>query len=698
MTREYILQGLDCANCATAIEKAVNKLQDAKSASLNIVTTSLKVETDDISDELNRSIEEIVHLYEPDVTVFEKGVDNSQRFDEHDSQRAAILRLILGAAALGIGILLQRLITNEYIPFAIFLAGYLIVGGRIIIRAAKNISRGRVFDENFLMSIATIGALALGEYAEAVVVMLFYGVGEYFQDRAVGKSKKSIAKLMDLRPDFANLKRGGDLLKVNPETVRIGDTIIVKPGEKIPLDGVVTSGSSMLDTSALTGESVPRKAAVSDVVLSGSLNVSGLLEIEVTKLFGESTASKIIDLVENAAHKKAPTEQFITKFARYYTPVVVILAILLAVIPPLIFGGIWSDWLRRGLIFLVISCPCALVISIPLGYFGGIGGSSKRGVLFKGSNYLEAMSNLDIAVFDKTGTLTKGVFKVAAILPAKGFSSDELLELAATAESFSNHPIAQSILREYGKSIDSTLLFDYEEIAGLGVSVNFNGRTIFAGSKKLMDKVGICVGEFDSLGTHVYVAADNAYVGIIVISDELKSDSHDAITGLKAKGVRKTIMLTGDIPSIANAVADVLGIDEVHAELLPNQKIDMIEQIRKSKRPKGTLAFVGDGINDAPVLAMADIGVAMGGLGSDAAIEAADVVLMTDEPSKLVEAVTIARFTKRIVWQNIVFALGVKGIFLILGALGVSSMWEAIFADVGVSILAIFNAMRVMRS
>jgi len=556
------------------------------------------------------------------------------------------------------------------------------------------------------MSVATIGAFAIGEYPEAAGVMLFYQIGEMFQNLAVTRSKSSITSLMDIRPDYANLKKSGGIEKVSPDTVRVGDTIIVKPGEKIPLDGIVTDGISMLDTSALTGESVPRKAETGDTVLSGSVNQSGMLTIEVTKIFDESTVSKIINLVENASSKKAKTENFITTFARYYTPIVVILAVLIAVLPPLIFGAstgsVWRDWIKRALVFLVISCPCALVLSIPMGFFAGIGRAAKKGVLVKGGNYLEAFNSLETVVFDKTGTLTKGVFKVTALEPASGYSTDTLLEMAAHAEAFSNHPIALSVMKEYanqrfGKAVERDKISGFSEIAGHGVSVNLNGRALLAGNRKLMAKEGVVFQESQSIGTKVYVASDGLFAGCVVISDEIKPDSRNAISALKAKGVRNTVMLTGDAPNIAEAVAAELKLDEAYGGLLPHEKVEKMESLKAKKSAKGKLAFVGDGINDAPVLAMADIGVAMGGLGSDAAIEAADVVLMTDEPSKICDAVDIARFTKKIVWQNIIFALGVKGVFLSLGAFGIATMWEAVFADVGVSLLAVLNAMRIMR-
>jgi len=608
--------------------------------------------------------------------------------------------LIAGTVVYFIGILFEYILDVQgvdHVLLALFLSSYLLLGWKVLLRMVRNIAKKQIFDENFLMGFATLGAIAINMYAEAVAVMLFYQIGEFFQELAVAKSKQRIGDLMDIRPDYANLKQDGALVKVVPETVQIGDVFVVKPGERIPLDGVVLDGEAMLDQAALTGESVPRKATVSDTVLSGCINQNGVLAIRATQTFGQSTVSKILDLVENAVDKKAPTETFITKFARTYTPVVVGAAVLLAVIPPLLLGGGWMDWISRALVFLVISCPCALVVSIPLGFFGGIGGASKRGVLVKGGNYLEALANLDLVVFDKTGTLTKGVFKVTAMQAANGFSESELLEAAAHAEAFSNHPIAVSVLKEYGEEIDRDGINQYEEIAGHGVSVNWNGKAILAGNGKLMDKTGVPYIESPLVGTKVYVAIGGVYAGCILIADEIKPDSYALVATLKALGVRKTVMLTGDTPQIAEAIAGELKLDEVHAGLLPQQKVERVEQLSKQKLPKKTLAFVGDGINDAPVLAMADVGVAMGGLGSDAAIEAADVVLMTDEPSKLAEAIKVARLTKRIVWQNIILALGVKLLFLLLATFGVSSLWEAVFADVGVSLIAVFNAMRVMK-
>ena len=628
--------------------------------------------------------------------------EHSSHGHDHDHgevELKEILLLATGAVMFTAGMILEHLLSLPiYITLSVFVIAYILLGGTVVISAVKNILRGEFFDENFLMSIATIGAFIIGEYPEAVAVMLFYQVGELFQGLAVSKSKKSIADLMDIRPDFARKEKAGeDWVQVSPETVKIGDLILVKPGEKIPLDGTVVSGESMLDTKALTGESVPRKASVNVEVLSGCINETGVLTIRVTKTFGESTVSKIIDMVENASNKKAPTENFITKFSKVYTPAVVGLALLISVIPPLFLGGMWTDWINRGLIFLVISCPCALVISIPLGFFGGIGGASKMGILVKGGNYLEALGNLDIVVFDKTGTLTKGTFEVTMIHPATGYDEDSLMEAAACGETFSNHPIALSILRAHGKEPDKSKLTGYEEISGLGVKVIREGRTLLVGNAKLMSAHDIDFMENKNTGTKIYVAVDGAFAGSIVISDEIKPDSADAIMKLKSKGIRKTVMLTGDDPEIAKKIGEELSIDEVYGGLLPNQKVEMVETLNRQIKGKGKLAFIGDGINDAPVLARSDIGIAMGGLGSDAAIEAADVVLMTDELSKLPVAVDVAKLTKRIVLQNIFFALGIKGLFLLLAAFGFATMWEAVFADVGVALLAVLNAMRAIR-
>jgi Cd2+/Zn2+-exporting ATPase len=624
---------------------------------------------------------------------------NKNEDNEKNEEKKKMLMLIAGAVVLAAAMILDKFWKyDRNVPLVAFIAAYLMLGGDVIRQAVRNIARGQIFDENFLMSIATIGAFYIGETAEAAGVMLFYRIGEYFQDLAVDKSKKSITDLMDIRPDYANLVKGEEIKKVSPEVARIGNIIIVKPGEKIPLDGVVTEGISMIDASALTGESVPRKVQMKDIVLSGCVNQTGVLKIEVTKTFGESTVSKIIDLVENASSKKAKTENFITTFARYYTPVVVALAVLLAVLPPLFLGGVWQDWIKRALVFLVISCPCALVLSIPMGFFAGVGRAAKRGILIKGGSFLEAVNSLQIAVFDKTGTLTKGVFKVTDVQNAGGFSKEQLLELASFAEVFSNHPIALSVINEYGGAVDRSGLSQYTEIPGYGISVVKDGKTILAGNSKLMEKAGLAFKESSSTGTKVYVACDGIFAGSIVISDEIKPDSQNAITALKEKGVQKTVMLSGDNPEIANEIAGKLGIDEAYGGLLPQEKVERVEKLNAQKKAKGKLAFVGDGINDAPVLAMADIGIVMGGIGSDAAIEAGDVVLMNDETSKLIEFINIGKFTKKIVVQNIVFVLAVKIVFLLLGAIGVAAMWEAVFADVGVALLAVLNSMRIMRA
>ena len=616
----------------------------------------------------------------------------------NDEDKKRTIRLAVGAVVYAIGMALTvfaKLPTLAELAFLI--VAYVILGWDVVWQAVKNITRGQVFDEHFLMSVSTIGAFAIGEYPEAVAVMLFYQVGEFFQSLAVKRSRKSISDLMDICPDSATVKRNGVLQVVSPESVAVGEIIVVKPGEKIPLDGIVVDGESMLDTKALTGESVPRSIRKGDEALSGCINQSGLLTLKVTKSFGESTVSKITDLVENASARKAPTENFITTFARYYTPVVVGMAAVLAIIPPLVLGGGWSEWLRRGFVFLIVSCPCALVISIPLTFFGGIGAASKRGVLVKGSNYLEALNKVSVVVFDKTGTLTKGVFEVANIIPAAGYQKEQVLEYAAQAESYSNHPIAKSILATYGKPIDQKQFSGFEEISGHGISIMVQGKKVLAGNSKLMESEKIAYAACDAAGTRFYVAADGSYVGCILIADEVKPDSKCAIAELKKIGVEKTVMLTGDDERIGKSVADELGLDAYYAQLLPDQKVEKLEMLDKQKRQGSKLAFVGDGINDAPVLARADVGIAMGGLGSDAAIEAADVVLMTDEPSKLVEAIDVAKATKRIVMQNIVIALGIKSVFLVLGALGMAGMWEAVFGDVGVTIIAVLNAMRILK-
>jgi len=694
--KTLILNGLDCSNCAAKIEREVGNIVGVKSAAVDFVSKKLIIEFSSKHEE-KRIIEEalkIVKRIESGIKVAEDD-KSGEKEEEEGINKKEIIRLGIGALLFGAGVIFSFPFWAE---LSIFLISYILVGGEVVLKAAKNIARGQVFDENFLMGVATIGAFAIQEFPEGVAVMLFYQVGELFQDIAVNRSRRSIKALMDIRPDYANLNIGDEEKTVSPEEVKIGDIIIVKPGERVPLDGKVLDGKSMMDTSALTGESVPREVEAGNAVLSGFINKNGLLTVEVTKEFGESTVAKILDLVQNASSKKAPTENFITKFARYYTPVVVFAALALAVIPPLVIpGATFSDWIYRALVFLVISCPCALVISIPLGFFGGIGGASKNGILVKGSNYLEALNAVDTVVFDKTGTLTKGVFKVTKVMDYETLPNITLLEAAAYAESYSSHPIAQSILKEYGKDVNKNEIENYEEISGHGIKVKARDHVILAGNAKLMKKENIVHDEVNTAGTVVHVAIDGKYAGLIIISDEVKEDAQAAMKGLKSMGIKKLVMLTGDSKSVGSAVGQSLGLDEVHSELLPHQKVEKLEELDKNKAPKGKLVFVGDGINDAPVLARADIGVAMGGLGSDAAIEAADIVLMTDEPTKLVSAIKIAKRTRIIVWQNIVFALAVKGVVLLLGAGGIATMWEAVFADVGVAVLAILNAMRVMK-
>jgi Zn2+/Cd2+-exporting ATPase len=705
-TKKLILDGLGCVNCAGKIEVEASKLPGVKSASLDFMTKKLTFEVENVNDidNITTEIRKLVKAIEPEVNV----LDNEEKevgcsaCGSHDADtgidnafKKKAISYGISAAFFAFALLLKL---PHWLDFSLFLISYILSGGEVVLKAVRNITKGQVFDENFLMSVATIGAFAIGEFSEGVAVMLFFQVGMFLQNIAVNRSRKSIVALMDIRPDFANLKIGDDVNKVSPEDVRIGDIIVIKPGEKAPLDGKIIEGKSMVDTSALTGESVPREVEVGNDVLGGFINKNGLLTVEVTKEFGESTVSKILDLVQNASSRKAPTENFITKFARHYTPIVTIAALIIATVPPLLIpGAAFSQWLYRALVFLVISCPCALVVSIPLGFFGGIGGASKSGILVKGSNYLEALNNVDTVVFDKTGTLTKGVFKVTKITSECNVSSDALLEYVALAESYSNHPIALSILKAYGKDVNKEEIEDYNEISGYGIKVKVRGKEILAGNIKLMAKENIPYAKTDSVGTIVHLAIDKNYAGFIVISDEVKEDSAKALKALKKIGIRKLVMLTGDSKAIGEKIGKELGIDEVYAELLPDQKVERLEKLDKGKPPKGKLIFVGDGINDAPVLARADVGVAMGGLGSDAAIEAADVVLMTDEPSKLVSAIRIAKRTRLIVWQNIVFALSIKIIVLALGATGMVSMWAAVFADVGVALIAVANALRVMK-
>ena len=635
-----------------------------------------------------------------------KDVCDIEEDGEEFSLKKEIMTLGLGIVIYA-GVLLFKL--SFWGELSLFLLSYIIIARDIVWKAIRNVFHGQIFDENFLLTVATLGAFAIEKFPEAVAVMLFFKVGELFQDIALNRSRKSIKSLMEIRPDYANLKIDGETKKVDPDEVNVSDVIMVKPGERVPLDGIVLDGSSLVDTSALTGESVPRKVKAKDEILSGMINKTGLLTVQVTKRFSESTVSKILDLVENAASKKAPTEKFITKFAKYYTPAVVFGAFTLAIVPVILYHipvftpmfahePTFSEWIYKALIFLVISCPCALVISIPLGFFGGIGAASKRGILVKGSNYLEGLNNLHTIVWDKTGTLTKGVFRVTKIVTKNNFSRDEILKFAAEAESQSSHPIAQSILEAFSRKIDERKIESYEEISGYGIKARVEGHYVLVGNDKLLHRENIEHDTCNIEGTVVHVVIDNKYTGYIIISDEIKEDARIAIQRLKDIGVKRQVMLTGDSQEVAKAVSQKLGLDEYFAELLPQQKVEKIEELMKKKaNNKDLIAFVGDGINDAPVLMRSDIGVAMGALGSDAAIEAADIVLMTDEPSRLHEAVKIAKRTRGIVWQNIGFSLVVKGIFLTIGALGMATMWEAVFADVGVALLAILNSTRVLK-
>ncbi len=607
-------------------------------------------------------------------------------------QKKMLLRVLVSLVLLVAAALLPF---SGWLRLTAFLVPYILIGWDVLWKAVRNIAHGQVFDENFLMALATVGAFCTGEFPEGVAVMLFYQVGELFQSYAVGKSRQSIASLMDIRPDYANIERGGDLVQVDPDEVAVGDTIVIKSGEKVPLDGVVLEGASTLNTAALTGESLPRDVEPGDDVISGCINQSGLLKVRVTKVFGESTVARILDLVENSSAQKAKAENFITKFARYYTPVVVIAALILGIVPPL-FVGDWSNWIHRALIFLVISCPCALVISVPLSFFGGIGGASKCGILVKGGNYMEALAHAELVVFDKTGTLTRGVFNVTAVHPDE-CSEKDLLEIAALAEAYSDHPISRSLREAYGMELDRSRVAEVEELSGRGIRARIDGRGVCVGNNKLMDEIGVAWHPCHHVGTTVHVAIEGKYAGHIVISDEVKEDAKAAVQALKAQGVKKTVMLTGDSRPVGESVAKELELDEACTELLPADKVEQVERLLKEKSQNGKLVFVGDGINDAPVLSRADIGIAMGAMGSDAAIEAADIVLMDDKPSKIATAIRLSKKTLRIVRQNIIFALAVKAAVLLLGALGIATMWEAVFADVGVSVIAILNAMRMLR-
>ena len=706
------IEGLDCPNCAAKVERKINTLEGIKEATVDFLGKKIVVLADEISEnELVELIQTEVDKIEDGVKVFVPKVQAGESSSEEEDTGKIKKKLLIGGILFVLGIFVPKTL---FIPkLAVFLVSYLVIGGNVLLSAFKNILNGQVFDENFLMAIATIGAFAIGEYPEGVAVMLFYQLGELLQGIAVNNSRKSIVSLMDIRPDYANIKVGEGIKKVSPEEIKVGEIIVVKPGEKVPLDGKIVKGASTFDTSALTGESLPREAKAGDDVLSGFINKNGLIEIQVAKVFSESTVSKILYLMENAGSKKSKTENFITKFARYYTPAVVITALIVAIFPPLLIqGATFSDWIYRALIFLVVSCPCALVISIPLGFFGGIGGASRHGILIKGTNYLEVLNNLESVVMDKTGTLTKGIFKVTEVnvknnIKINDFENNKteltkplLLKYAAHIEKFSNHPIAQSIVAEYENSVskvDENVVKDFEEISGFGIKVNINNHQFLAGNSKLMNLENITFDKKENLGTAIYLAADGKYIGNILISDEVKEDSARAIKGMKENGVKEIVMLTGDNEAIGKNIAEKLGIDKVFTELLPNEKVEKLEEIYKTKSEKGKVAFVGDGINDAPVLARADLGIAMGGAGSDAAIEAADVVIMNDEPSKIVTAIKIAKKTKEIVWQNITVAFAIKIVVMALGLFGDATMWEAVFADVGVALLAVLNATRVLR-
>ncbi|SDL39126.1 Cd2+/Zn2+-exporting ATPase [Clostridium cochlearium] len=726
---ELVLEGLNCAGCSAKIEDRVNKLEDVESASINFANKVLTIKFRNLNKKniIMKDTRSIVNKLEPHVKVLErqKNLRRTKPIEEqvcscsqgehcHNSEKAhshghshahgetKLGNESISKISMAIGIILAiaafLIKDEESLKTSLFIVSYILVGYEIIIIALKNILRGEIFDENFLMAVATIGAIAIKEYPEAVAVMVFYKIGEIFQDYAVDHSRRSIANLVDIRPEFANVKKGENIEMMSPEEVQIGDIIIVKPGEKVPLDGEIIEGQSYLDTSILTGESVNRKVEKGDVVLSGSINNTSLLTIKVTKNFGQSAVSKILDLVENASSKKAPTENFITKFAKYYTPAVVFSALALAVLPPIILGSYeFSKWIYRALVFLVISCPCALVVSIPLGFFGGIGAASRNGILIKGGNYLEALQNVEIAVFDKTGTLTEGVFEVSQVKTHKDIKEDELIRLASLGESFSNHPIAKSIVNYYGKDIDKQEIKEYEEISGHGIRALLDEGELLVGNHKLMELKEVNYEKTKDFGTIVYVALNKNYLGYIIISDRIKEDSKKTIKELKNMGVKKTVMLTGDNKSAGERIGKELALDEVHTDLLPEDKIEELEKLFSQKSLGGKLVFVGDGVNDAPVLARADIGIAMGGLGSDAAIEASDIVIMEDNPFKIIKGIEIAKKTKKIVWQNIIFSLGVKFVVLTLGALGFANMWAAVFADVGVTLIAVLNSMRTLK-
>lgn len=701
--KDIILGGLNCAHCAEVIVNKVSSLDGVKNSNINFVNKKLSVEINKIDEDIIiKNIINIINDTEPGIDIKVEGIQKNKTIKKEknivkDNNKLKLLKILLGVFVFIFAFYEEMMGVESKYSILIFVVSYILVGGDVVYKALRNMTKGRIFDENFLMTVATIGAIAIGDASEAVGVMLFYKIGEYLQELAVGKSRKSISDLMQIKPDRANLKVGDAVRVVDPEEVEIGDFIIVKPGEKVPLDGVVVDGNSMVDTSALTGESVLRTVKSGDELLSGFINKNSLLTVKVTKSFSESTVAKILDLVENASSKKSKTENFISVFSKYYTPIVVILATLIAVIPPIfVQGAMFSDWLHRGLVFLVVSCPCALVLSIPLSYFSGIGVASKNGILIKGSNYLEALRYVDTVVFDKTGTLTEGVFDVVKVNSVV-ISEEELIKYASIAEANSNHPIAKSILKYYNKEVNLNKIESYEEIPAHGIKVKYENEKILAGNEKLMTANNIKINKSEEIGTVVYVAVNNQFKGSIVISDKIKSDSEKAIKEIKDQGIKETVILTGDNKEVAGLVAKQLKVDKVYSNLLPNEKVEKIESIYEGRNEKEKIAFVGDGINDAPVLARVDVGIAMGGLGSDAAIEAADIVIMTDEPSKIAEGIKISKKTYKIVWQNIIFALGIKSIVMIFGALGMASMWEAVFADVGVALIAVLNAMRIMK-
>ncbi len=703
MKKTYSLDQLDCAACAAKMEEAASQVPGVEELRINFLTKTMSLTaSEDHFEQVAQNVMAACQRVEPECRVCEVKQDTAAHHDHghahgHDHEEGEEHHSL---ALIGVGAVL--FVTGLLLPEGLWrwvalIAAYVVAGGEVLLRAAKNILRGQVFDENFLMAVASLGAMLMGEATEAVAVMLFYQIGEWFQDRAVDKSRASIAQLMDIRPDHANhVLADGSVEVVPPQSLKAGDILLVKPGERIPLDGIILEGTSTLNTSALTGESIPRDVAEGDTVLSGCVNQTGVLRLRATGAYESSTVARILRLVEDSGERKASTERFITRFARWYTPAVCLAALLLALVPPL-FVGEWTEWIKRALTFLVISCPCALVISVPLTFFGGVGGASRRGVLIKGANYLEQLAKTDIAVFDKTGTLTRGTFEVTAIHPNQ-ITEEELLELAALAESYSDHPISASLRAAWNRALDKNRVTDVQEIAGRGIHALVDGRSVYAGNERLMANVHVESRPCHRQGTIVHVALDGVYMGHIVIADRVKEGSAEAIAELKALGVARTVMLTGDQSAVAQSVAKELGVDEVHAELLPGDKVEQVERLMKQKPEGAMLAFVGDGINDAPVLRRADLGIAMGGVGSDAAIEAADIVLMDDDPRKLPCAIRIARHTLRIANQNIIFALSVKAIILVMGAMGLANMWLAVFADVGVSFLAILNAMRAMRA